>query len=232
MTKKIKQTYTFLTLFRQDISDLVQLFQNDLQDVKIVVDDLPLVDSVQLDQFNPAYQATSLLAYGYSREIGEVDPKPQGDHLLIELKINNASATLLSWKENGKAEPEILPQIRRVLLRRQNHFHEFIVTVGNWMLFYLFFCLLPPLQQHHVNFLLQICLLVGSGALLTVAAFSLLLMIIRRLKAETLVFLLPGATNSSRIYGRREAISRLVVALILLIVISGIVELAFHVLWR
>jgi hypothetical protein len=232
MVKRQKQIYNFLTLFKQDIRELVQLFQNNLHDVEVVVDDLHIFDITQLDQFDQAYQAKSLLARGYSSELVEEDPKLQGERLLIELKINNVSATLLGWKEDGRAEPDILMQIRTVLLRRQNHVHEFIVTVGNWMLLYLFLSLLPPLQQHHVNFILQIFLIVGSGILLALVAFFLFAFIIRRLKIETLVFLLPGATSSTKVYGRREAVGRLFVDLILLIVIGGGCIFALHLLWR
>jgi hypothetical protein len=91
---------------------------------------------------------------------------------------------------------------------------------------------MPIFQLHHVDYILQILLLVGPGFLLILAAFFLFTLIVRRLHMETLVFLLPGAMRATHVYGRREAVGRLVIALVLLMIFDGSLAAAFRLLWR
>jgi hypothetical protein len=225
--------FVCLTLFKQDIRELVQLFQNNLQDVEIILDDLLILDSSQLDQFDVAYQAKSLIARGYSPEGIRDDTKSQDERQFIELKKSEHGITLLlRWNKVGKAEPEVSVQTRKLLLRCQNRVHQFMVGVGGWVLLSLPLSLMPTFQLHHVDYILQILLLIGPGVLLMLAAFFLFTLIVRRLHMETLVFLLPGAMRATHVYGRREAVGRLVIALVLLMIFDGSLAAAFRLLWR
>lgn len=65
-----------------------------------------------------------------------------------------------------------------------------------------------------------------------VIAFFLFLFIIRRFHLETHIFLFPGATRTAHNYGRREAVGRLIVAMVLLVVLQIVFVIVFRLLWR
>jgi len=234
--KKRSQLYIFigLILLKQDIRELIQVFQTNLENVEIVIDDLNILDSSQLEQFDAAYQAKFLLARGYSHEALGEDTKNQGEYRFIELRASKEGATLLlrGWDNVRKAEPEVSMQIRRVLLHRQNHFQRFTLLCVTFSFFYLFLPLQLIAEQHHLSFITQLFFEIGGGILLGAAAFFLFLTIVRLLRLETRIFLFPGAMETTRAYGRREAIGTTAVALILLVFISVILVVAFRLLWE
>jgi hypothetical protein len=59
----------------------------------------------------------------------------------------------------------------------------------------------------------------GAGALLFMVTFLLYIAILRLLKLDMSVFLFPGVTAVTKIYGRRETISIVAIALVLLILV-------------
>jgi len=215
-------------LFKQDIIELIQIFQNNLQDVEIIIDDIYIVDGRELEQFDTVYQARSLTARGSYHE----DTKPWSERQFIELKMNREGATLLLDRNNPeKIELDVSTQISKVLLRCQNHIQRFLQMV----IFYIFICLpislLPIFQQHHVNYVLELFFVVTLGFLLVLTAFFLFIFIVRLLHIETTVFLFPGAVRVAQTYGLREAMGRLVVALLLFIAFDAILLIIFRILW-
>src|SRR5450432_2860706 len=132
MRKKLQQSYTCLTLFKQDIRELVWLFQTHLQNVEIVIDGNRILDIAQLEQFDPAYQAQSLIARGYYHEILEEDTKRQGEPPLVELRMSKVIALLIVWKEAGEAEPAMLADIRKLLLRHLNRVYQFLIFCASF----------------------------------------------------------------------------------------------------
>jgi hypothetical protein len=233
MRKKLQQSYTCLTLFKQDIRELVLLFQTHLQNVEIVIDSNRILDIAQLEQFDPAYQVQSLIARGYYHETLKEHAKCQGEPPLIELRMSKVVALLIVWKEAGEAEPEMLADIRELLLRHLNRFHQLLIFCAS---FSTLLSGISPLQsvahQHHLDFLAQLLLEAGGGTLLGLATFFLFIAIVHLLKLDTRVFLFPGMTKATQIYGRRDVIGTIVVVLIFLVLVEIIVTLAFRILWR
>ena len=232
MRNRRQQLYTCLTLFKQDIREIIQLFQNNLQDVEIFIDDLRILDITQLDQFDPTYQAKSLLVQGYDYGMVEDSAKHQNMRPSIELRMGKAQAVLIVRKEAGQANPKVFVQIRKFLSRCQNHIHQLMVSVGSGLFIYLFVSIVPALEHHNVNFIMIMLLLPASSVSLTFAANFLYAFIVKRLKIETLIFLLPGRMKTNQVYGRREAVGRLIVALVVSIVFAITLVFALHTLWR
>lgn len=220
MKKAQQQIYTCLTFFEPDIKELIQLFQNNLQDVEIIIDGLHISDITQLEQFDPPYQATSLVARGYSPAMVE-DAKSQEERLLIELKMSNVSA-VLHWNKVGQTDHKLLVQIRTLLLRQLSRVHQYMTVGASILCLFMPISLLESVTNQYqpssiISFLLGI---VGSVLLGSVGIF-LYAFIIHFLKMKTTVFLLPGAIRVTRMYGQREAVSRLIIALVLLVVFEG-----------
>ncbi len=232
MKTRQQQTYICLTLFKQDISELIQLFQNNLQDVEIVIDDLRILDITQLEQFDSAYQTKSLLVQGYDYEMVEDSVKRQNMRPSIELRMGKAQTVLIVRKEAGQAGPKVLNQIRKFLSRRQNHIHQLMVSGGRGLFAYLFLSILPALLRHNVNPLTIALLIFVSSVFLLFAANFLYAFIVNRLKMETLIFLLPGGTKTDQVYGRREAVGRLIIALTVSIVFTIILVFTLYIVWR
>jgi hypothetical protein len=224
MRKQQQQQYTCLTFFKQDIRELIQLFQNNFHDVEIVIDGASILDIAQLEQFEPNYQATSLTARGYGHEVGGEDTKRQGERLLVELNMDRVSAVLLVSQASSQAEPESLVQIKKLLLRSLNRIHQFMIAGLNRVILWpsLFLLLLFLCQHLHVgDFIVQVLLAFATGFSLLLLALFLQSLLVLHLKMETTIFLLPGASRDTQIYGRREAVGRLIIALITLIVCDG-----------
>lgn len=234
MRKRPPKSYICLTLLKQDIRELVRLFQKNLQDVEIVIDDIRIIDSAQLEQFAAAYQATSLIARGYCDEVLGQDTSGKGKRRLVELKMSKQSAILLpNWNEVGKREPEVVVQIGKVLLRCQNRFQQWLIGSVYFFSLFLLVPLLPSLlQEHHVAFIAQLLLTVVGSLLMTPVFLFLLSVILRLLQMDTYVFMLPGAVKATQVYGDRETKSTLVVALVLSMVFSVSLLIAFRLLWR
>src|SRR5258708_13264962 len=116
MRKRPPKSYICLTLLKQDIRELVRLFQKNLQDVEIVIDDICILDSAQLEQFDIAYQAKSLIARGYYDEVLGQDTSGKGKRRLVELKMIKQSPILLpTLTQVGMREPEEVVHIGKVL---------------------------------------------------------------------------------------------------------------------
>ncbi len=135
---KLTYAYAFacLTLYKRDISELIHLFQTHLEQVEITMDGLPIADTTQLDQFDPTYQATSLLARGYRYGTPELDGELESETRYLELRMSKERAVLRlrGWKASGKAEPEVSRQIKKVLWRCQNRIHQFLqLTVNSFL---------------------------------------------------------------------------------------------------
>ncbi len=230
MRKRPPKSYICLTLLKQDIRELVRLFQKNLQDVEIVIDDIRILDSAQLEQFDAAYQATSLIARGYYDEVLGQDTSGIGKRRLVELKMSKKSAILLpGWNEVGNREPEVVAQIGKVLLRCQNRIQQWLI--GS-VYFFSLFLLIPLLQEHHVAFIAQLLLTVVGSLLMAPVFLFLLSGILRLLQMDTYVFMLPGAVKATQVYGERETRGTLVVALVLLMVVEVSLIIAFRLLWR
>lgn len=235
MRKRPPKSYICLTLLKQDIRELVRLFQKNLQDVEIVIDDIRILDSAQLEQFDAAYQAKSLIARGYCDEVLGQDTSGKGKRRLVELKMSKKSAILPpGWNEVGKREPEVAVQIGKLLLRCQNRFQQWLI---GFVSFFALFPLLPLLsssllQEHHVAFIAQLLLTVVGSLLMAPVFLFLLSVILRLLQMDTYVFMLPGAVKATQVYGERETRSTLVVALVLYTVFSVSPIIAFSLLWR
>ncbi len=227
MRKRPPKSYICLTLLKQDIRELVRLFQKNLQDVEIVIDDIRILDSAQLEQFDAAYQATSLIARGYYDEVLGQDTSGIGKRRLVELKMSKKSAILLpGWNEVGNREPEVVAQIGKGLLRCQNRIQQWLIGFVYFFSLFLLIPLLPSLlQEHHVAFIAQLLLTV-VGSLLMAPVFVFLL------SMDTYVFMLPGAVKATQVYGERETRSTLVVALVLYTVVTVSLLIAFRLLWR
>src|SRR5260370_33833686 len=94
MRKRPPKSYICLTLLKQDIRELVRLFKKNLQDVEIVIDDIRILDSAQLEQFDAAYQATSLIARAACDEdLGQL-PSGRGKRRLREQMMGSRTAIL------------------------------------------------------------------------------------------------------------------------------------------
>ncbi len=234
MRKRPPKSYSCLTLLKQDIRELVRLFQKNLQDVEIVIDDIRILDSAQLEQFDIAYQAKSLIARGYCDEVLGQDTSGKGKRRLVELKMSKQSAILLpSWNEVGKREPEVVVQIGKVLLHCQNRFQQLLIVGAYFSSLFPLIPLLPSLlQKHHVAFIAQLLLTVVGSLLMAPVFLFLLSGILRLLQMDTYVFMLPGAVRATQVYGERETRSTLVVALVLLMMVAVSLLIAFSLLWR
>jgi hypothetical protein len=234
MRKRPPKSYICLTLLKQDIRELVRLFQKNLQDVEIVIDDIRIIDSAQLEQFDAAYQAKSLIARGYCDEVLGQDASGKGKRRLVELKMSKKSAILLpGWNEVGKREPEVAVQIGKLLVRCQNRFQHWLIGFAYFFSLFPLIPLLPSLlQEHHVAFIAQLLLTVVGSLLMTPVFLFLLSGILRLLQMDTYVFMLPGAVRATQVYGDRETRSTLVVALVLFMVFSVSLIIAFSLLWR
>ncbi|MGH2612874.1 MAG: hypothetical protein ACRDFB_07470 [Rhabdochlamydiaceae bacterium] len=227
-------TLSYLTLIQQVMRELVQVFQTDLEDVEIVIDGCRVLDSAQFEQFATVYQATSLVARGYSREMGEKNTRDQSERPFVELKMGKAGATLLlhGWHDAEKTDPTVSVHIRKVLLRCQNRVHQWLIFYTSLALFCLFLPFQLVAEQHHLDFAAQLLFEVGGGISLGAATFVLFAAIVRLLKLETRVFLFPGARESTRTHGNREVIGTMLVALILLMLVTATLFTAFHIFWR
>lgn len=229
MRKNLQRSYTCLTLFKPDINELILLFHTHLQEVEIVIDNQPLLDSAQLDQLGPAYQAHSLLARGQSHQQREAS---HNDPLRVELRMSKPIARLTVWKEESEAEPEMVAEVRRVLLRHLHRWQQYCIVVSFFLTLYTAFSLLAVAQSHHLTLLASLLLTAGGGLPLGLTTFSLLMVCAHWLKLDTRVFLFPGATETTRIYGTREAIRTLLVALLLVVLVTIIIVFVFRLLWR
>ncbi|BCL80597.1 hypothetical protein ccbrp13_30620 [Ktedonobacteria bacterium brp13] len=228
MSKKQISSFVDLTLFKQDIAELVQIFQNYLQDVEFVIDERRIVESTQLEQYEAAYQAQSLLARGYWSGTTGKDADGQSERLLIELRMNKVMAVLTGWDSVGKSE--FLERIRKVLLRRNTSMQQTlqVVTVGLFLGPLLSVILL--LERHSISSILQLLSEIGA-IILAIPVFVLLFaFIVKRLKLEKRIFLFPGKTTTTQVYHRSGMVARLVVALVLLIVFDGFLVILFRLL--
>lgn len=229
-SKQQIQAFVDLTLFKQDIEELVQLFQNHLQDVEIVIDDRRIFESTQIEEFEDSYQAQSLLARGYWSGITGEHAGGQGERLLIELRISKVMAVLTSWNTIGKSE--FLGRLRKVLLRRHTFVPQMVqmVTIGLFLSPLL--SIVSLLEHQYIRSILQLLIEIGAGILAVPAFVLLFAFLVTRLKLERRIFLFPGKTTTDQVYHRFAIVARLVVALVLLIVLDGFLILLFHWLWR
>jgi hypothetical protein len=99
--------FGYLTLYKQDISELIHLFQTHLEQVEITMDGLPIADTTQLDQCDPTYQAVSLTARGYSRRSDGKEKTNHSERRSLELRMTRRRAVLQlhGWRNHGLAEP-------------------------------------------------------------------------------------------------------------------------------
>src|SRR5260221_2600655 len=95
MRKRPPKSYSCLTLLKQDIRELVRLFQKNLQDVEIVIDDIRILDIAQLEQVDAAYYATALMARGYYDDVLGQDSSGIGKRRLAERNMCMKSAILV-----------------------------------------------------------------------------------------------------------------------------------------
>ena len=122
-------------------------------------------------------------------------------------------------------------QIRKLLVRCQNHLHQLMVGT-RWLFSYLYFPALLALQYHNANVIVFMLLLFGSGIFMLVLANRLYAFIVDRLKMETQIFLLPGVARTNQVYGRREAVGRSIIALAVSIILTVSLIFAVRILWR
>jgi ABC-type multidrug transport system fused ATPase/permease subunit len=229
------RTYTFvcLTLFKEDVSELLQIFQTHLEDVEFTIDSLPIRDLAQLNQFNATYQAASVFSRGYHYKIAKADIGDQNQRQLVELRMNKAGAVLQLRNWDDKAEPEVSIQVRNVLIRCQNRVHSFLQLITVFLFVGFPISLLTLLiEQHHIDFSLRLILLIGPGFLLMTIAYLLFYLLLSLLHLNTQIFLFPGAARIARVYGRGEAVGRLVIATVLIVALQTGLFVAFRLLWR
>lgn len=226
MSKKQALTYTYVTLFKPEIKELIDIFQTNLQDVVIIIDEQGILESTQLDQFDATYQAKSLLMRGYQSAIAGDSSEGQREQQLVELKMSRSSAVLSSWKEAGAVEPEMLVQVKRLLLSRHNRVHQFLVLFSAMCLFGIFVTLQPLAYYYNFNLIEQVLLEVVGALILVPITIFLYSVVVRFFKLGTRIFLFPGATKGTRIYGRRETIGAVFVALFLIMLMTLAVNLA------
>jgi len=229
------QTYTFvcLTLFKEDVSELLQIFQTHLEDVELTIDSLPIRDLAQLNQFDATYQAASLFLHGYHYNIAKTNIGDQNQRQLVELRMNKAGAVLQLRNWDDKAEPEVSTQVRNVLIRCQNRIYSFLQLMTVFLFVGFPISLLTLLiEQHHIDFSLRLIVLIGPGFLLMTIAYFLFILFSSLLQLNTQIFLFPGVARIARVYGRGEAVGRLVVATVLIVALQTGLFIAFHLLWR
>ena len=234
MNKEI-QVYAFscFTLLRQDIDELIQLFQIYLQDSEIIIDDLHILKNTQLEQFDATYQAQSLIARGYYHEPAKGGTKDLTKGRLIELKISKQGARVwFHWGKSERAEPEVSVRIKQILSRGQNGVQQFLQIVVAYMFWFMPLSLLSVFQHYSVNDIPQILLTIVLSFLFVVLACLSFIFIIRFLHIEPLIFMLPGVTQTTRVYGMREAIGKLIVALVLIIAFDVLLLIVLHILRR
>jgi hypothetical protein len=228
-SKKQTELFVDLTLFQQDIEELMHLFQHHLQNVEIMIDDRRIIESAQLEQFEASYQAQSLLARGYWSGTTEEHASDQSEHLLIELRMSNIMAVLTSWNAVGTSE--FLGRLRKVLLRR----HTFVQHTLQAMTVFLF--LGPPLtvvsllEHQYIRSTLQLLIEIGAGILAVPDFVLLFTFIVTRLKLQTRIFLFPGKTTTN-VSHRSGMVVRLMIALVLLMAFDGFLVLLFRLLGR
>ncbi len=229
MKKSIQRSYPCLTLGRREIQELIYLFQQNLQEVEITIDGTSIVDSAQLDAFDSAYQATSMLARGY--EPLEVDATGKQHRQLVELRMGKMSALLFIKPGSGRQLSGVAQQIEQVLLRCQNRKQHILVTgaLTTSVLFSVFFW--TPLEHTPLPFP-QLLLIAAPGTLVLAPLFLYLFAFISHtFKFDTCIFLFPAATNIPPQTGRREAVGMALVALGCVIAVSAISEIVKFLLW-
>ncbi len=230
MSKKPIKIYTDLTIIKQDVLDLIDIFQSNLQDVEIMIDDQPIFESEQLEQFDATYRATSLLARGYWPEIIGEGVKSQGERRLIELKISRVSAILTNRKKSGQKEDELIKAVSNILLRHCNRTHHSWVFTVILPFFSIGVILQPIARRYYSSFVAQTAFMLGIGICLEVVALFALGIIARFFKVDARIFLFPGMTEIKKTYGRRETIGAVIVALSLFVFMTLSVFFLFSML--
>jgi hypothetical protein len=86
-------------------------------------------------------------------------------------------------------------------------------------------------QLMHGVSILQFLIAIGVSILLIPVTWFLNIVIVSFLKMETTVFLFPGMMKTTRVYGWREAIGRLLVALVISIVIWASIFFTLRLFW-
>ena len=237
--KKIqKQIVRFvdITLFKPDLEELIQLLQNHLQDVEIFIDDLRILESVQLAQFDEHYQATSLRACGYWPETAGENVEEPEKRLLIELTINKFLGVLSRWKTLEKST--FIVQLNKLLTRRTTFFQQTLqfVCIGLFIapLYVIATPLFSRLQSwQFISFphRVQIFIDLLAGILAVPALIVLFVVTITRLKVETRNFLFPGKNRITRTHHRFNMVGRLLVVLVLFALIDGFLSIGSAFLW-
>ena len=229
MNTKQRKLYTDLALFQQDIAELVHLFQNNLQDVEIAIDDRHIAESTQLEQFDTAYQAKSLLMRGYWPDTTGVGSEALNKYQGVELKINKSVATISS--QNIAKDTELQIQLKKVLLRRQLRIQRVIQYITYWLLFVPSLTLVSLPQLPQSNFILQLLLATGVGLVLIPTLFFVCGMIMMWLKWETRILLFPGRMEITPVYNWSRIVGRMGIALGVVMVCEVGIILTFLALY-
>jgi hypothetical protein len=230
MKKSIQHSYLCLILGKREIQEVIHLFQHSLQEVEITIDGRAIVDNTQLDTFDAAYQATSMLARGY--EPLEVDTTRKHNQQLIELRMEKMSARLSIKPRSSRQLSGVAQQVEQLLLRCQNRIHRALVGSALTLSVLLPVAFWIPLRQLSVPFSLLLLIVAGGTLLLAPLFFYLFAFLVHMLKLDTSIFLFPATTSIPPQTGRREAIGMALVASGLVLTISIVSMLIVLVLQR
>jgi hypothetical protein len=223
MGKNRRYAYVFLTLFKEDFRELVQLFQDNLQDVDIRIDDLYSIDLAQLEKFKPDYRAKFFVVRGYGPLLREAEIGHQGERLIVELKITNTAALLVVWNKVGRAEPEVLVRIKKLLARRVNSVYAILTQLSYHLTGSLPVTIAVAIFHQYTDVIsrVQYLFIAGISILLLLVFFVISIRLRRFYKVDRSVFLFPGAVRTTRVYGRREMLGSLLINLIVFVAIQG-----------
>lgn len=202
-----------VTLFREDVQELMHIFAANCQYVEVFIDGQVIVAPSQLEAFPPEYRASSLLMRGYYPQLTE-----RGTELrLIQLRMGRMITKLIGhrWNESALNAPPIMREIRTVLDRNQRSLQNTMLSLT----FKLMLCLFPYAFMGASNFLngsvtfiviILFSIWIAAFGMLNLYSFHGLLHLVR---ANRYIYLLPGTMRTNRSYGWQEVGATLLLAI-------------------
>lgn len=229
MKSKPEQSFRCLTLYKQDIITLANMFHYYFQRVEIFIDDIPILYPSQLDACTPDYKAKLLVLRGYHLEWTGEGEQRHTQFRLVEVRATKQWVTLVGWKANEKHLPEAAVELKNFFVNRQNDTQNGLLILVFWGTYMGWGMGLFNEINHNLSWWL---IPFTSLALVLFGFFALFLLVVilRYFQLDTYVFLLPGAVQTERTYGTREVNGTLLVGIVQFFVLIVFTTIAIDLL--
>lgn len=197
-----------VTLFREDMQDLMHIFFAQCQSVEVFIDGHAIVADAQLEAFPPGYRASSLLMRG--SYVQGTEPR------LIQLRMRRMHTKLSGqrWNDSVQKVPPILQDIRTVLKRNSRNGQNTVLSLTLQSMFFIF----PQtflansmnlgIADTPIAYIFLIALALAMGLFCLFSLHGLL----HLLGINRYIYLLPGTMRTAASYGRKEIGATLIVA--------------------